>query len=224
VYALVGVASSCRSFIRGRWLKSLRTTALEHQFIINSLEKFGFGDMFCRVIKTLYNNGNASIKLKNGTSPRFSLSRGVRQGCPISPYLFLLCVQLLSTFLCESGFRGIHIADREILISQLADDTTLFLRDASQIPIVIHFINIFSKASGLNLNIGKCELMSIKDCTAPSIFNIPVKSEITYLGIAITKHLDKRCTLNFDPVITKAQRRFNRNIKNRGCCTIFNRH
>ncbi len=183
--------------------------SLEHQFIINSLEKFGFGDMFCRVIKTLYNNGSASIKLKNGTSPRFSLSRGVRQGCPISPYLFLLCVQLLSTFVCESSIRGIRIADREIFMSQLADDTTLFLRDASQIPIAINYIKLFSKASGLNLNIGKCELMSIKDCIAPTIFNIPVKSEMTYLGIVITKNQDKRCTLNFDPVIIKAQRRFN---------------
>ncbi len=111
--------------------------------------------MFCRVIKTFYNNRNVSIKLKNGTSPMFSLSRGVRQGCPISPYLFLLCVQLLSTFLCESRFRGIHIADREIFISQLANDTTLILRDASQIPIVINYIKIFSKASGINLNRGK---------------------------------------------------------------------
>uniref|UniRef100_A0A672P3C0 Signal peptide, CUB and EGF-like domain-containing protein 2 n=1 Tax=Sinocyclocheilus grahami TaxID=75366 RepID=A0A672P3C0_SINGR len=51
--------------------------------------------------------------------------------------------------------------------------------------------------------------MSIKNCTAPTIYNIPVKSEITYLGIVITKNQDKRCTLNFDPVIIKAQRRFN---------------
>ncbi len=88
-------------------------------------------------------------------------------------------MQLLSTFLCESGFWGIHIADREIFISQLADDTTLILRDVSQIPIVINYIKIVSKALGLNLNRGKCELMSIKDCTAPTVFNIPVKSEIT---------------------------------------------
>ncbi len=55
--------------------------------------------------------------------------------------------------------------------------------------------------------------MSIKDCTAPTIFNIPVKCEITYLGIAITKNLDKRCTLNFDPDIIKSQRRFNSWLK-----------
>jgi len=116
-------------------------------------------------------------------------------------------VQLLSTFICESGI--IHIADREVFISQLVDDTTLFLRDASQIPLAINCINLFSKASGLNLNLSKCELMSIKDCTTPSFYNIPVKSVVTYLGIVVSKDQVNRCTLNFDPVIVKAQRRFN---------------
>ncbi len=50
-----------------------------------------------------------------------------------------------------------------------------------------------SKASGLNINIGKCELISINK--APTIFNTPVKSETAYL----TKNPDKRCSLNFDP-------------------------
>lgn len=107
----------------------------------------------------------------------------MRQGCPDSPYLFLLCVQLLSTFICESGIQGIRIADQEIFISQLADETTLFLRDASQIPIAINCIKLFSEASGLNINISKCKLMSIKYCIAPTIYNVPVKSEIKYLLI-----------------------------------------
>ena len=63
---------------------------VEHQFLFHSLERLGFGDFFCKAIKTLYANGNSSIKLKYGTSPRFELKRGIRQGCPISPYLFLL--------------------------------------------------------------------------------------------------------------------------------------
>ncbi len=63
---------------------------LEHAFLFQALEKIGFGDSFCRMIKMLYINGNSSIKLSNGTSPRFFLNRGVRQGCPVSPYLFLI--------------------------------------------------------------------------------------------------------------------------------------
>lgn len=58
---------------------------VEHEFLFLSLEKFCFGELFCSTIKTLYMNGNSSIKLKHGTSPRFDLKRGIRQGCPISP-------------------------------------------------------------------------------------------------------------------------------------------
>lgn len=96
---------------------------LEHKFIFQALEIFGFDPYFCAAIKTMYNNTNCSIKLYAGTSPRFDLRPGVRQGCPVSPYLFLICAQLLSDFIKLSPLKGITIAGKEIIISQLADDT-----------------------------------------------------------------------------------------------------
>ncbi len=113
-------------------------------------------DPFCKFVRTLYSNANCSINLKWGTSPRFQLSRGVRQGCPVSPYLFLIAAQLLSSSLSSSALQGITVANKYILISQLADDTTLFLKDKSQIPVAIELIKCFSKASGLKLNLDKC--------------------------------------------------------------------
>uniref|UniRef100_A0A8K9UN26 Reverse transcriptase domain-containing protein n=1 Tax=Oncorhynchus mykiss TaxID=8022 RepID=A0A8K9UN26_ONCMY len=182
---------------------------VEHQFLFYSLERLGFGDFFCMAIKTLYANGNSSIKLKYGTSPRFELKRGIRQGCPISPYLFLLITQLLANSLNNSPVQGISIAGKEIIISQLADDTTLFLKDANQIPISINVIQSFSKASGLYLNINKCELIAVKDCVTPSYYGIPVKEELTYLGITITKDQKSRGFLNFNPLIKRTQKKLN---------------
>lgn len=103
---------------------------------------------FCKCIKMLYSNGNSSIHLNNGTSPRFSLNRGVRQGCPIFPYLFLLATQFLNVHIKESPVKGISIAGTDLFISQLA---ALFLRDASQIPIALSSLQYFSNASGLCL-------------------------------------------------------------------------
>ena len=182
---------------------------IEHQFIFLSLEKFGFGHFFRKAVQTLYVNGNSSIKLKNGTSPRFNLERGIRQGCPISPYLFLLCTQILTTYVCNSTIQGISIAGRDIIISQLADDTTIFLKNASQIPVAIQVIKQFSEASGLCLNINKCELLPLKDCNIQTICNIPIKKEVTYLGIIITKDQKMRCPLNFSPIIKKTQNKLN---------------
>uniref|UniRef100_A0A3B3BAV7 Reverse transcriptase domain-containing protein n=1 Tax=Oryzias melastigma TaxID=30732 RepID=A0A3B3BAV7_ORYME len=182
---------------------------VEHNFLYRSLQKFGFGNYFCKVIKTLYNNATCSIKLKSGSSPRFDIKRGIRQGCLISPYLFLLVAQLLCDHIKSSPLQGISIANRSIVISQLADDTTLFLKDSSQIPLAINIIKSFSKASGLSLNLKKCELLPIKSCDLDSLFNIPIKTSVTYLGIIISKSENDRGSLNFLPIIDKMKNRFN---------------
>lgn len=182
---------------------------LEHHFIFQCLEKFGFGTFFCSAIKTLYMNGSSSVILKNGTTRRFELLRGIRQGCPISPYLFLLAAQILCSHIKASSLKGVTIAERQVIISQLADDTTLFLKDESQISLAINIIDSFSKASGLYLNIKKCELFAIKDCNESSVQNIPVKERICYLGVLITKDPKERCNLNYQPLIDKTEKRFN---------------
>uniref|UniRef100_A0A3B3HE69 Reverse transcriptase domain-containing protein n=1 Tax=Oryzias latipes TaxID=8090 RepID=A0A3B3HE69_ORYLA len=182
---------------------------IEHQFIFNSLKLFGFGDFFCNAVRTLYSNGNSSIKMRHGSTPRFDLKPGIRQGCPISPYLFLLCTQILSNHICSSNVQGITIAGKELIISQLADDTTLFLKNSSQIPLILDVINIFSQTSGLTLNLNKCELLAIKDCSVDVICSIPVKQEIKYLGIHINKNQKQRCSSNFTPIIQKTKKKLN---------------
>lgn len=183
--------------------------SIEHEFIFLTLQKFGFGDIFCRAIKTLYSNANSSIRMKNGTTSCFSLNRGVRQGCPISPYLFLLCTQILASHISNSTVKGINIADRETVISQLADDTTIFLKNASQVPIALHVIEYFSKGSGLVLNLNKCQLLPVKESNVQSICNITVKNEATYLGLIICKDPKDRISLNFPPIIKKSQTNLN---------------
>lgn len=68
---------------------------------------------------------------------------------------------------------------------------------------------MFSKASGLHLNVNKCELMAVKDSATRSIANIPVKDTVIYLGISITKDQKARNALNFIPILEKTQKRFN---------------
>ncbi len=183
--------------------------SLEHEFLLQTLRKVGFGDFFCRSIKMLYTNCNSSIKLSSGTSPRFALNRGVRQGCPISPYLFLIATELLHLHIRESPLKGITVDDTEVVITQLADDTVLFLKDASQVAVALKTLEPFSKVSGLRLNINKCELLPVGNCLESLICNIPVRESVTYLGIKIIKDDKIRCPSNFLPISEKTRKVLN---------------
>lgn len=105
---------------------------LEHNFIFLSLKRFG-----CDAVRTLCFNANSSIKLKQVSSTRFDLKRDILQGCPISPYFFLLAAQLLVDHIKQSNLVGISIAGREVIISQFADDTTLFLKNSVQVALAL---------------------------------------------------------------------------------------
>lgn len=155
----------------------------------------------------MYFGGSSSIRLKNGTSLRFELDGGIRQGCSTLPYLYILCTKLLSTHVQKSTLKGICFSYRAIIISQLADDITFSLKNASQVPISIKTTQCFSAASGLCLNLKKCELFPFKECTMACICNSPVKEGVTYLGITIVRNEETRCSKNFALIIDKMEKK-----------------
>lgn len=95
---------------------------------------------------------------------------------------------------------------KEIKLSQLADDTTIFVKNSEEIDEVIKCIEEFSRISGLKMN--KSTLFSLKDCFLKEICGIPIKDDVTYLGIKVCKDLNRRSLLNFDPIIEKIKNRF----------------
>ncbi len=182
---------------------------VNHQFMIRTIEFFGFGGRFQKAIKTLYKGCNSSVKLACGTTPRFCISRGIRQGCPLSPFLFLLVTQVMAAHIKKNTFRGINALNKEFKLAQLADDTTIFLRDRYEISKAIECIDEFSQVSGLKMNLNKSVLLPIKGNDLSELNGIPVKNTVTYLGVHIDKNETNRCSLNFDPIIQQITKRFN---------------
>ena len=166
---------------------------VEHPFMLKTLDRFGFGGKFVKVVGMLYNDINSSVSLPNGTSSRFNVSRGIRQGCPCSPLLFIFVAEVLAIVVKNNpDIEPLNVLGSPLVISQLADDTTLFLKNSDQIPKALRVISSFSIASGLHLNMKKCELLPIHEHPIGILHNIPVRDEVKYLGIVISKDLKVR--------------------------------
>lgn len=70
--------------------------SIEWDFLHNALHTFGFGSKFINWIKAIYSNINSSVINNGHTSEYFNLERGIRQGYPMSAYLFIVAVELLA--------------------------------------------------------------------------------------------------------------------------------
>lgn len=142
---------------------------VEKEMIISALEKFNFGDNFINMIKTLITDTESCIKNGGWLSSWFKTERGVKQGCCVSPLLFVLVVELMAIKIrnnpCIKGilFDPLSSGAAPFKILQYADDTTLLLSDKNELFAALNDIDLFSSFSGLRLNRLKSQGMWIGD-------------------------------------------------------------
>ena len=136
---------------------------IEWPFIEFSLKKFGFGEFIINSVKLLQKDSFSRIEQNGFFSRKINLSRGCRQGDPISPYLFVICAELLSHVIRENkDVKGIKIGDTELKLSQYAHDTTLCLdEDRDSLICVMDILRWFNRISGLDINKDKTKVIKI---------------------------------------------------------------
>ena len=136
---------------------------IDWSYIYSCMKMFGYGDRFITMIKLLHSGSTSVIENNGHFSRNIQLSRGCRQGDPISPYIFVLCAELLSPCVRECGdIKGIEVHGTEIIISQYADDTTLFLEGSHEdIKRLMSILRWFRNVSGLGINVDKTKAVKI---------------------------------------------------------------
>jgi hypothetical protein len=139
----------------------------------------------------------------------FNLGCGVRQGCPLSPLLYIICGEIKSLLMKnENEIDGIMLNDTEVLVSSYADDTTLYLKDVNSLRKAIQILDRFQLYSGLTINLEKSELLALGSLK----YNLPDISDtglsfsfgqVKLLGVTFTPDLKNMFELNFIPKFEK---------------------
>lgn len=165
---------------------------IEWSFLFNVLPWFGFGNNFLKWLKILYTNPTASIITNSISSKPIVLERSTRQGCPLSPMLFILALEPLAMSIrMDTGLTGIQIGDQDHRISLYADDVILFLTMLStSLPNFMEKIKKFGSFSGYVINNTKSSILflSTEERLSP-VVNTPflnARDGFTYLGVKIS--------------------------------------
>ena len=178
---------------------------VSRDFLFCTLTSFGFGPSFLQWIHTFYNNISSCV-INNGffTQP-FAVERGVRQGDPLSAYLFIIALEILCISVRSSkDINGIKVDNEEIRLSLFADDLTGFLKDNLPLVNFLKLIEDYGTCSGLKINHGKSEIMILGNCSSTLqqdnvvSCNLKIKKVVKILGVHFTYDFRLKQKLNVD--------------------------
>jgi len=132
---------------------------VDWDFMLRTLRCMGFGVSFCRWVKLFYTDVQSAVIVNGYLSSFFSLSRGVRQGCPLSPLLYVLVAEVLAAGIrANPRIKGLSLpgAPRPLSpLSQYADDTSLVVSSDDSIAAVFDTYSLYERGSGSKLNLAK---------------------------------------------------------------------
>ncbi|XP_026416843.1 uncharacterized protein LOC113312295 [Papaver somniferum] len=191
---------------------------IEWDFLNQTLLSFGFCSEWCQLILQCITTTSFFVLLNGVPSEFFFVTRGLRQGDPLSPYLFIICMEVLSKLLLKAEkdnlVSGIKVAKTAPSVSHLffADDFFLFskanLNEAKNILNILNTLNTFGEMTAQVINFQHSGIyfspkVHNKHCKIISrIFKVrKISKNDKYLGTPL--FFDKNKTNSFEPLINK---------------------
>jgi len=195
--------------------------------IFEALKRLRVHEDLIEKVQALYRCPTFEVQIDGTTSSQKSQSTGIRQGCPLSPYLFIAAMTVLFKDLEAEDHNGtwLHRPDNLNATSILyADDTILLCQDTPALNKYLQELEIAAEKYGLRLNKSKCELLVMGAPTAQVRFadgsRVPQREIAKYLGIMLSKKA--QIELEIDSRVTataKTWRAFGEFWKNSNCST-----
>lgn len=129
----------------------------------STLEAMGLGPKVTHWIKALYNQPTAKVKVNGVASGPFEMHNGTRQGCPLSPLLFVLSLEPLLVMIRQNlDFRGITIGEEEHKLAAYADNILFFISNPRITLLnLMKALKTYGELSNFKMNPSKSEILNI---------------------------------------------------------------
>ena len=130
---------------------------IQHPRMVKTLQKMGIEGTYLNIVKAIYDKSTENIILNGEKLKTFPLRSGSRQGCPLSPLLFKIVLEVLTAAIREEKeIKGIQIGKEEIKLSLFADDMILYIENLKEsIRKLLELISESSKVAGYKINTQK---------------------------------------------------------------------
>lgn len=191
--------------------------SVQWSFLLNTLKALGLPEKFIYWISLCVTTASFSVQVNGELAGYFQSRRGLRQGCSLSPYLFVICMNVLSKMLDEAAAKGLigyHPKCKNIGLTHLcfADDLMIFVEGSQRsVEGILKVFEDFDKMSGLKISLEKSTLFmaGLGNHKQEEILNhFPFESRklpVRYLGLPL---LTKNMTVtDFLPLVEKIRKR-----------------
>jgi hypothetical protein len=137
---------------------------INHLYLWKTLEAFNLPPAFHNTVRTLYKNASTTVTINGELSSRYHVTHGVRQGDPLSCFLFTLAIEPMACLLHNSlniiGFDILGLAEK-LIVNLFADDTVIYAHDRDSFDEIQQLLKLWCDASGAKFNMEKTEIIPI---------------------------------------------------------------
>ena len=191
---------------------------IEHNTILEMMKHMGFDDKWRFWTQKILGSGSFAILLNGVPGKQFQCKRGVRQGDPLSPLLFVMAADLLQCIVNKAHLEGLFelpipaYEGAGYPIVQYADDTILVMKASKrELFILKGLLESFSQSTGLRVNYGKSCMVPLnttndKAQLLAGVFGCKLESlPFTYLGLPMGT--TKPRVEHYGPIMNRTKRR-----------------
>jgi hypothetical protein len=186
--------------------------------MLKIMKQMGFDDKWIKWITIIFQSGMSSVLLNGVAGRQFHCKRGVRQGDPLSPLIFVLAADLLQSAINKAFREGSLSAPfsphygMDFPVIQYADDTLIVMpASAQQVVVMKNILEKYAASTGLKINFHKSSLIPINlsDAMAANIAHTLgcsiASMPFTYLGLPLGT--TKPTVQDLMPLVDRIERR-----------------